>query len=311
MSLNTSTGTWSVAGSAVTSAGKDTSFTASLTYNSSGLTGGTLTVGAISIAGILDVSDLKFTYKNQAWSASATLAQGGQSAKIALAFTSAGQLSTGSITTGKITLFGALPLDSLALTYDNGAWGLATSATISGGGTLFASLGVNANGEITGGSISLVNGNISLFNELTLNTLTLGYELKGSKQIYTGAIGVQLPAPAAVSRIRAALTITNGAFTKGSITFPGNVPLADGIFLHQLSAWIAAPADSSGTEICGGAGLTAGPTVDGSTLLGLNAALDYTFARTPTTRVAPLSFSRGRSPCRSSSSMAGSSERCT
>jgi hypothetical protein len=57
----------------------------------------------------------------------------------------------------------------------------------------------------------------------------------------------------------------------------GNVPLADGIFLHQIGASFKAPTATTGLEVCGSVGLTAGPTVNGSTLLGLNGAIDYTF----------------------------------
>ena len=49
-------------GNALTSNGKSTDFSGTLTYNATGLTGGSLKVKTVSIAGILDVTDLTLKY---------------------------------------------------------------------------------------------------------------------------------------------------------------------------------------------------------------------------------------------------------
>jgi PKD repeat protein len=281
-SLDVPKGTWTVSGTATTSSGPSTTFSGTLTYAKNALTGGSLTVGKISVAGILDLSDLTLKYE-KGWSGSATVTQGSggatQSAKVAFGFDDNGALQSGSISTKAITLFGVLPLKSLTIAYSaTKGWQLSTTADISGGGTLDASLGVSNAGVVTGGSISLSGGNISLFGKLTLTSLLLSYSTPDGVPTYTGALGVQLPPPATVvTGVTAGMTIANGEFVAGSLSVTGNVPLADGIFLHQIGASFKAPTSTTGLEVCGSVGITAGPTVNGSTLLGLNGAIDYTF----------------------------------
>jgi PKD repeat protein len=278
LSFNSSKGTWDVTGSAQTSAGKDTNFTGQLTYSGTSLIGGRLTVGEISVGGILTFSKIDLGYASGSWTASATLAQAKQTAAVSLKFNSTGQLTSGSITTGKILLFDCLPLDSLSLTYSAGAWGLATTASVSGGGTLGASLAI-ANGEVTGGSITLSGGSLPLFNQLSLTALALSYSSAAGKTTYAATIGVQLPGTV-VSGVVGSFTVTNGTFTDGSLKVTGNVPLFAGLVLHSLEASFKTPTNPDGTsglEVCGGVGLTAGPTVGDTSIAEIDGALDYTF----------------------------------
>jgi cytoskeletal protein CcmA (bactofilin family) len=280
-SLNVATGKWSVAGSATTSSGASSPFTGSLDYSGTTLTGGSLTVDAISLAGVLDLSKLTLTFAKGAWSGSATIAQQTHTAAVTFGFSAAGSLISGSITTGPITLFNALPLKSFAMTYTSGAWSLAASATTTGGGTLSASLAVSASGAVTGGSIQLAGGTVSMFSKITLTSLLLSYSTPGNIPTYTGAIGIQLPPPATVvSGVTGSLTMANGKFSAGSLEVTGNVPLADGLFLSQLGASVKAPTTTTGGDVCGSVGLTGGPTIGGSALIGVKGAIEYAFPAT-------------------------------
>jgi|GEM_PF-3397920 len=282
--LDIATSTWMVAGTAATSAGTSSAFTASLTYAGTAITGGKLTVAQISVAGILDVSKLTLENKKGAWSGSADLSEGAKKATVAFGFSAQGALTSGSITTGPIQLFGALPLNSLALTYTKGAWALSTTAMLSGGGKLSANLAVSATGEITGGGIALSGGKIDLFGKLTLTDLALAYSTPGNVPTYVATLGVQLPPPATVvTGVKGSLTVTDGRFTAGSLEVTGNVPLADGLFLHQLGASFKAATPTTGVDVCGSMGLTGGPTVNGSALIGVNGAIEYTFPGVPGT----------------------------
>jgi cytoskeletal protein CcmA (bactofilin family) len=167
------------------------------------------------------------------------------------------------------------------MTYTSGAWSLAATAATTGGGTLGASLAVNANGAVTGASLKLSGGNVSLFGKLTLTSLLLDYSTPGNVPTYKGAIGVQLPPPATVvSGVSGSLTMANGKYVAASLEVTGNVPLADGLFLSQLGASVKAATPTTGTDVCGSVGITGGPTIGGNALIGVKGAIDYTYPLT-------------------------------
>jgi hypothetical protein len=284
----TAPGTWTVSGK-VASASSSTTSTLSGTFTvaQNTITAAELNVSAISLAGILDLSNLSVKYSPKAgWAGQATVIEKGSAGKsstatVSLEFSPSGVMTAASLSTGPIDLFGALPLEKLSLVYKDGAWALSTEAkpAFAGEGTLSASLAVSASGEITAGNISLKDGTMPLFGDLTLTRLVLDYSSPAGVPTYKADAGVQLPAPASkgVSGVELGITIANGAFASGKFTIKGKVPLVDGILLTKLGGSIAAPTASSGWDVCGSVGLSAGPEIKGHYLLEVDGAMDMDF----------------------------------
>ena len=284
MSLNVRSGTWTIVGTATTSAGPATSFTGSMSYFGGQLTGASLKVGKVLIGGVITAKDMLFSYDaTKGWTGAASLEQTApgsttpQNAKLSLTFSPAGVMTAGSLTTGPLNLFGAIPVKTFSLTYPAGAWALATTASVGTTGTLSANLGVNAQGQVTGASIVLTNGMVKLFGKMTLNTLNLAYSVDAQGiSTYLAAASVSLPGTA-VTGVSGSLTITGGKFVAGSLTITGNVPIGTAVFLHSLGAAIKAPTATTGLDICGSVSLTLGPTIAGVSAAELSGAMEYQF----------------------------------
>jgi hypothetical protein len=280
-SASGSTGTWSVSGTASTGGQTSTKFSGSLVYSNNALKSASLKVSAISLAGLLDISNLTASYNGTSWSGSATVAQGKQTGTVALTFTGS-TLTAAEIKTGPVALFGIININSFDLTYGGGNWSLAVTSTLPGGGTASATLAV-ANGIINSASLTLTN--FALAKAVTIASATVSYAASQPNsqcntvtgtEIWCGSWDISFPGTqGAVSGVSGSLAFQNGSFASGSVTVNGSVPLIDGVFLTQLGGTLTvnpAPATVSGT-----ATITFGPQISGVSALSATGTLTRTF----------------------------------
>jgi hypothetical protein len=277
-----SSGTWNITGTATTGGGTSTSFGGSMVYNGNTLTSASLNVGAISLAGLLNLSKLQVSYKSGVWSGGATLTQGTQQATVSLTFNNnTGTLAAGELKTGPVSLFGAVQVKSFDLAYDGTNWNLDVTSTLSGGGTATASLKV-ANGIISSASVTLTD--FSLLGKITISSAALSYSAAAPNsqcptvtgaEIWCGSWAVSLPNATVVSGLGGTLAFANGAFASGSVTVNGNVALLDGVFLTQLGASLTV--NPPPTTISGSATVSFGPQVSGTSVLSLAGTLTRVF----------------------------------
>jgi hypothetical protein len=279
-SASGSSGTWNVSGTASTGGQTSTTFSGSLAYSNNNPTSASLTVGTISLAGLLDISNLTVNY-NGSWSGSATVAQGGQTGTVSLTF-SGPTLTAAEVKTGPVALFGIVNVNSFDLKYGGGSWSLAVTSTVPGGGTASTSLTV-ANGVISQATLKLAK--FTLANAVTIASATVSYAASQPNQqcntvtgteIWCGSWDISFPdVSGVVSGVSGSLAFQNGAFASGSVNVSGNVPLIDGVFLTKLGATLTvnpAPAQVTGTAI-----ITFGPKISGVSALSANGDLTRTF----------------------------------
>ncbi|MFI5065129.1 MAG: hypothetical protein ACHP9Z_14310 [Streptosporangiales bacterium] len=270
---------WLVAGSASIPSGQGTGIGGRLDFSPDGqLRSGHLSIHGLSLAGLIDLSSFDITYhRDTGWTGSARFAHQGVGAHIALGFSPAGQLTSGTIaSTGTVALFGVLEMREFRLSFDSGhgSWDLALRPTLPGGGSIEVALSAS-HGALGGASFALRD--VSFAGLLTIRQVAFSYAASPGSETYAGAAGIVLPGPAHTT-VAGALTFTNGAYTDGSLSVSNlSVPLGDSIYLQSLAArLLTAP-----WTISGSAGLSAGPAVHGISLVGLEGSLAYTFPTAP------------------------------
>jgi hypothetical protein len=270
--------TWSVSGTASSGGSTSAPFKGSLTYSDGTLSSASLSVGKISLAGLVDLSSLDVTYAGGNWSGDAALAQGGTAA-ISLSF-SASTLTSGSIAATNVPLFGVLDVKKFALSYASGTWHLAVTTTLSGSGGGSAALTVT-NGVVTAASLKLTN--LSFLGKFTLAEAGISYAqdapndaCKGvtGQEIWCGDWQVRLPQASVITGVSGTLATADGQFASGSIDVKGNVPLLDGIYLTKLGAVLTV--NPSPVKISGDADLSFGPKINGKSLLSFGGTLTRT-----------------------------------
>jgi len=266
---------WLVAGSASIPSGQGTGIGGRLDFSPDGqLQSGHLSLHGLSLAGLVDLSSFSLAYHRfTGWTGSAQFAHQGVGAHIALGFSPAGQLTSGTIaSTGTVALFGVLEMREFRLSFDSGhgAWDLALRPTLPGGGSIEVALSVSR-GALGGASFALRD--VSLADLLTIRQVAFSYTASPGQETYAGAAGIVLPGPAHTT-VAGALTFSNGGYIDGSLSVSNlSVDLGYGIHLQSLAArLLAAP-----WTISGSAGLSAGPAVHGISLVGLEGSLAYTF----------------------------------
>jgi YVTN family beta-propeller protein len=278
------TGAWSVSATATTGGTTSTPFSGSLTYSGNTLTAASLSVGAISLGGLANISQLTVGYDDGTWSGNVTFVQssgGTATAAIALGFTG-NTLTSGSITASNVALFGALDVATFAMSYASGTWGLSVTTTGGGGGS--AKLTISG-GIITAASLTLTD--VSFNDKFTVADATVSYasstpnpacDTVTGSEIWCGSWQVELPQATTVTGVSGAVAFAGGSFASGSIEVSGDVPLIDGVFLTSLGATLTISPPP--TTISGTASIAFGPTVDGTTLLSATGTLTRTLPST-------------------------------
>ena len=234
---------WTFSGT-VTRAGQTVPVNGTLVYTNNQLTSGHIEVDNVSLAGLLQINKFVLDFNSQqGWSGSASIAQGTsggsiQNAGVSFAFNSAGQMTSGSLQTGAVSLFGVIPLDSFDLKYNNsngGSWTLAVQSTLANSAQVNVTLNV-VGGAIKGAGFELQNVTLLGKNGITLNDLNLTYA--ATNNTYTATVKATLPAKFPVTGLDGEIVFANGTFKSGKLTLSGSVPIADGAFLTSLGAAI-------------------------------------------------------------------------
>jgi hypothetical protein len=272
-------GTWKVAGTASTGAGTSTQFSGSLVYANNTATSGSLTVSSIDLAGMVTISNLKVTYSGGNWSGSASIKQAAQAATVAITL-SGSKITSASVKTGALSLFGYVEVNSFDLEYNGTSWSLAVTSTLSGGGTASAALSVS-NGVITSASLGLTK--FALANTVTIASATVSYSQTAPNsactsvtgtEIWCGSWDIQLPQATSLNGVSGTLAFANDTFKSASVNVTGSVPLLDGVFLTQLGGSL-----SLGPPVVGGnATLSFGPQISNTSVLSVSGSLTRTFA---------------------------------
>lgn len=272
-------GTWKVAATASTGAGTSTQFSGSLVYANNTPTSGSLTVSSIDLAGMVTISNLKVTYSGGNWSGSASIKQASQAATVAITL-SGSKITSASVKTGALPLFGYIEVKSFDLEYNGTSWSLAVTSTLSGGGTASAALSVS-NGVITSASLGLTK--FALASTVTIASATVSYSQTAPNsacstttgtEIWCGSWDIQLPQATSLNGISGTLAFANDTFKSGSVDVTGSVPLFDGVFLTELGGSL-----SLGPPVVGGkATLSFGPQISNVSVLSVSGSLTRTFA---------------------------------
>jgi len=282
LSYDAATARWSVSGTASSGGKTATAFSGSLGYSGSTLESASLSVGKISLAGLLTLAKLKVSYADGAWSGTATMAggaagNGGRTATIALKFNGT-SLASGSISASDVALFGVLDVSTFELSYSGGSWHLAVSAGKHGAGGS-ASL-TDSGGVITSARLKVTG--LSFLGKFTVSSAEISYAQSApndacpkvpGQEIWCGSWQVQLPQALAISGVSGALAVDDGTFHSGSIDVEGSVPLFDGIFLTKLGAGLDL---GPPVTISGDVGLSFGPRIAGTSLLAVVGTLTRT-----------------------------------
>lgn len=276
------TGTWKVSAT-VSSAGKAaTPFSGTLAYKGNTLTSAALSMGAVSLAGLIDLTRLSVSYDTKTgWAGNLTIspADSGdpQTVSFSLRYTTAG-LASATLTGKNIELFGVLNVTSFTLNYAPGSWDLSIATPGGGGGS--ASLTVTG-GEVTGASLTLTK--LSFLGKFGVDRAAISYAATAPNpgcpkvtgvQIWCGDWQIQLPQASVVKGVSGALAISGGEFASGSVVVAGNVPLIDGIVLTKLGGSVTV--NPPPTTISGTAAFTFGPTIKGKPLASFDGKLTRT-----------------------------------
>jgi hypothetical protein len=266
---------WVVAGSATIPSGQGAGLGGRLDFSPGNqLQSGHLSIHGLSLAGLVDLGSFDIAYhRDTGWTGSARFTHHSGGAHIALGFSPAGQLTSGTIaSTGTVALFGVLEMREFRLSFDSvhGSWELALRPTLPGGGSIEVAL--SASGGALGGA-SFALRDVSFADLLTIRQVAFAYAASPGSETYDGAAAVVLPGPAHTT-VAGALTFTNGAYTDGSLSVSHlSASLGYGIHLQSLAARLL----GTPWTISGSAGLSAGPAVHGISLVGLEGSLAYTF----------------------------------
>ena len=271
--------TWSLSADATGSSGDAHHLGGSLTFDPNGvITKGDLKVDGLTLAGLITLNSFSLIYDQaNGWAGSASITEGNASAKVDLAFSPEGQLTSGSFHAESVPLFGVLALKTFDLDYDaSKGWKLSVTTTLKNGANVSVDLHV-VNGAVTGANLDLTN--VSFAGKLTIDSLDLMYSSDKGQVTFGGAAMVTLPGPDGKS-IKGSFTFVDGKFTQGSLEIKGlNVPLGYGIFLDKLGASIAVQYEDDGTvdpvSIAGDAGLTAGPRTAAGAAMAVDGQLEY------------------------------------
>lgn len=263
MTLAVGSGTWNVAGTATASTGATATVSASFAYDSSGnLSSGSLTLGKLDVAGVMTWTSLGLSYSTatKLWTGSPGIvgATGAGTASFTVA-DATGVVSAGTISSGAVSLFGALPLGSLTLTDDGSSWALTSTPESSGAGTVSATFPVTA-GQIVGATVTQDDSPIALYGQLPANAAVLAYSVVANLPVYTGPLTVDLPG-ATDTGTAATLTVTDDKAAKIKIASTSNTALFGGVTLNSLSAAVTGPVGAAGTTACGTTAASVGPQV--------------------------------------------------
>ena len=127
------------------SAGATTALKSTVSYDAAGhVSVGTLTLGKVDLAGAVTWNALSLTYNTptKLWTGSPVIV-GAASGSMSLNIVDAtGAVTAGSLTTGPVSLFSALPLGSLTLTSAGTSWHLTSTPAGVGSGSVSASFPV-------------------------------------------------------------------------------------------------------------------------------------------------------------------------
>ncbi len=285
MTLDASTGTWTATGTVATSAGASTTLKLTTSYDAGGnLSAGTLTMGNLDVAGVMNLSGIALTLNPATSSWTGTPAVAGAPAPGTMSLTvndATGAISAGAISVGAESLFAALPLGSLTLTHGSSSWALTSTPDPSGdGGTLSATFPVTA-GAVVGATITQDGSPIDLYGQLPAHAASLAYSVAAMKPVYSGSLTVDLPG-ARAGATPATLSSTGGAAAKIKIAATAKTGLFGGVTLTSLSAAVTAPTATDGTTACGSAGMNVGPQVGTGTaqIAALKGGLNLAYPKT-------------------------------
>ena len=116
--------------------------------------------------------------------------------------------------------------------------------------------------------------NVSLLRKITIDDLHLKYVSAGGHDDFSGETQLSLPSTV-VSGVEGAFRMVDGSLTMAKLVLTGNVPLYGALTLTKLGGEI----DLAPKKVIKGfIDLSAGPKIDGSSVLGMeNEEIDYTF----------------------------------
>jgi hypothetical protein len=274
LKLGYSGGTWTVQATAKGAGGTTQTMSGSLSFNAAGApTQGSLKIGNVVIAGLLNVKTFEVSYSAQSgWKGAADLSQGSQQASVSFAFSNAGVMKTGSISAKGITLWQVFTLSKFVMTFKApDEWGLALAVEGSKDApAVSADLSVKA-GTVTGANLEFKR--VRMLGQVTIDDLKLGYSTPRGHDDFTGSADVSLPSTA-VSKVHGEFEMVDGLLKQARLDLFGNVPLYGALTLNHLGAEIKLMPNK---EIIGRFGLSAGPKTDKGSLLGLDGEVSYLF----------------------------------
>ena len=282
----TADGPWTANGEVVDGAGRRARLSGKLTFADDEVTGGSLELGATSIAGLVKVRTFRVAYDpTTGWEGTLAVEDTSSPSKgsVDLAFAPDGTLVRGSIALKSgAALFGVLSVDDFRLAYDAGAtrWNVAIATRITGVGTTSFSLGTE-NGVVTGAGFSL--GKVGIPGVLTLDRLAVTYQRGPSGEVYTGSVSVILPGTVN-STVGGTVEFTNGELTRLALA-ADRVPVVIGGV--PLGLTLRADVRSAPWRIGGTAGIEVGPVQAGVSLVGVQGRVAYRFATERDGRTTP------------------------
>jgi hypothetical protein len=280
MTLNATTGLWTVAGTVTTSAGATATLKATVNYDASGnVSAGTLNLGKVDLGGAVTWNSLTLTYSTttKLWTGSPVIVGAAAAGSMSLnVVDTTGAVTAGSLTTGPVSLFGALPLGSLALTSAGTSWHLTSTPTGTGLGSVSASFPVTA-GQLTGATITQSANPIDLYGQLPTSSDVLAYSVVAGAPVYNGTLTVALPGATSTATPATLEATGDGpAAVKVATTSPES--LFGGVDLTSISGTVKAKTGTVGTSVCGPTSLTVGPpTATGQVATLKGGALSFTY----------------------------------
>jgi hypothetical protein len=194
-----------------------------------------------------------------------------------------GAVTAGSLTTGPVTLFSALPLGSLALTSAGTSWHLTSTPSGAGLGSVSASFPVTA-GRLTGATITQSASPIDLYGQLPSSSAVLTYSVVAGAPVYNGTLTVALPG-AASTATPGTVVATNDGAAAIKVATTSATSLFGGVNLTSISGTVKAKTATVGTSVCGPTAMTVGPVSGAAQVATLKGgALSFTY---PTSGAVP------------------------
>ena len=275
----TDAGTWAATGDVVDAVGRRTRLSGSLTFSDRVVTGGSLELGATSLAGLVRVRTFRVAYdQSTGWVGTLAVEDTSKPSKgsVDLAFAPDGTLLRGSIgLKSGATLFGVLAVDDLGFAYDAGAarWNVALATRLAGvGGTSFA-LGTE-NGVVTGAGFAL--SKVGIPGVLTIDRLAVSYQRGPGTETYSGEVSVVLPGTAN-STVGGFVEFTNGELTRLALAADRIPAVIGGV---PVGLTLRADVRTAPWRIAGTAGIEIGPVQTGLSLVGVQGRVAYRFPTT-------------------------------